>query len=628
MSVLDDLLRTADRFEKWSQVQDAARDSAVERKMKNARVRFQGAKFLNIDDQVFFEQIIEGNDLLPIRYFEMGLLASKPVGRIRLDLGPMIGEGYATGFLVAPGVLLTNWHVLKNVEYAAAATVSFEAEDDIRGIPKPAVVFRLDPGKLFFSDEGLDFAISAVAPRSADGRLTIDHYGYLRLFSQTGKVTRDEYATVIQHPHGRQKQVAARNNQVLIYVYDGESDAPNNDFIYYASDTLQGSSGAPVFNDQFYVVALHRRGVPETKDFDGIRRVVRKDGTAAQPGDPSEIFHYVANEGVRISRILNRLEEASAESKEVRRVRDSVLGSKGDETQGPFWVPTVAPTRTGVQGEVDESTMEIVHRSPRVYSDAQGYQPKFLRGFDLALPQPNRALRAHLAPRTDKENEYVLPFQHFSTAIHAGRRMPVFAAVNIDGKAKADLGAMPKRPSWSYDPRIAEDHQLDDTLFSSMLQRGHMAARDFVYWGADAATADTHSFTLTNVCPQIGRFNGNREWARLERNIVKFATSGMRRVTLFIGPIFGHSDPLYDDLRSDRSDATVGTGIRLPNRFWYIACWVQARKLQHKAFLLDQSDDIAATGPLEVDLETPNLVTETSVANISKLTGLTFPGLG
>lgn len=36
----------------------------------------------------------------------------------------------------------------------------------------------------------------------------------------------------------------------------------DNAYLYSATDTLKGSSGAPVFNDQWYVVALHRRGVP------------------------------------------------------------------------------------------------------------------------------------------------------------------------------------------------------------------------------------------------------------------------------------------------------------------------------------------------------------------------------
>lgn len=628
MGILDELGKAADRYDKWSQVQAEVRSKRVEEHMDRLRLRFNGGRYLSIDENVFFEQILEGDDLMPIRYFDMGRLAAKPIGRIRVDLGPGFGEGYATGFLVAPGVLMTNWHVLQTASLAKAANVTFDAEDDVRGLPRPGRVFEFRPETLFASDERLDFACVAVADKSSDGLASIGDFGYLRLFGQLGKITRDEYATVIQHPRGRQKQVALRNNQIVVYVYDEETDAPENDFIYYRTDTLQGSSGAPVLSDQFFVVALHRRGVPATKA-DGDRRVVlRRDGSPAKEGDPANAIEYVANEGVRVSRILERLDELARNDAGVAAVRDAVRDAAGEEGQGPFWVPAAPPVRVSVPAQPEAEALEIVRRKPSVFAGADGYQPDFLPGFTIELPRPSESLRAELAPRVDAPDEFVLEFTHFSTVLHARRRMPVYAAVNLDGREKAKLGAMPKRPSWSYDPRIADEHQLDDSLFSSMLQRGHMAARDFVYWGADAAEADVHSFTLSNVCPQIGRFNGNLEWAKLERNIVGLATAGKMRLSLFMGPVLGRKDPLYDSLRSDQSDAVVGSGIRLPLRFWYIAAWSKGNKLEVRCFLLDQSDDIEEAGPLEIDLQKPELVRDSTIAEISKLSRLTFPGLG
>jgi endonuclease G len=291
-------------------------------------------------------------------------------------------------------------------------------------------------------------------------------------------------------------------------------------------------------------------------------------------------------------------------------------------------VPTVPPAVSPGVVDDQDSFLEITRRKSAIFAGAPGYDKHWLSGHVIDLPTPTPALEAELAPRIDTVDGHVLPFNHFSTAVHAGRRMPIYAAVNIDGKAKATLGAMPQRPSWSYDPRISDEHQMDDSLFSSMLQRGHMAARDFVYWGADVATADTHSFTLSNVCPQIGAFNGSREWAKLERNIITLAKGLRRHVSVFMGPIFSRSDPLYDNLRSANSTANVGTGIRLPKRFWYIVFWVAAdQKLQVRPYLLDQSDDIAEAGELEVDLQTPALVTDTTVKEISRLTRLTFSGL-
>jgi V8-like Glu-specific endopeptidase len=92
-----------------------------------------------------------------------------------------------------------------------------------------------------------------------DGKLD---YAVLRLKSSVARmplvvnqdrieVQKDSYIAVniIQHPNGGPKRVALRNN----LVYD--SDFPR---LRYFTDTEQGSSGSPVFNDGWQVVALHR----------------------------------------------------------------------------------------------------------------------------------------------------------------------------------------------------------------------------------------------------------------------------------------------------------------------------------------------------------------------------------
>ena len=131
---------------------------------------------------------------------------------------------------------------------------------------------------------------------------------------------------------------------------------------------------------------------------------------------------------------------------------------------------------------------ELVRRKIEVFPEALGYNERFLKGHLLPLPKPSASLLHELAPRLDQPGKYLLPFRHFTTAMHARRRLPIFCAVNIDG-AKKPAGGMPSRPGWSIDPRIDEAHQPDDSIFSSMLERGHLAARDYVYWGEDAISA-------------------------------------------------------------------------------------------------------------------------------------------
>ncbi len=57
---------------------------------------------------------------------------------------------------------------------------------------------------------------------------------------------------IIQHPDGGPKMLALRNNLV---TKSTKSD------VCYLTDTKLGSSGSPVFNDQWTMVALHRGSV-------------------------------------------------------------------------------------------------------------------------------------------------------------------------------------------------------------------------------------------------------------------------------------------------------------------------------------------------------------------------------
>lgn len=633
----DEQLRTAERFARASRQQEAGSSEEADARMLDRRRRFMLAS-----DRVFFESIIEGSDMMPLRYLALGQLAARAVGRLHLNPGEGQGDGFATGFLVAPNLLLTNKHVLRSTDWARAATLTLDAEDDIHGLPLTPRVFLLDPARVYASDDELDFCFVAVQPRAVDGT-PLSAYGHLRLFPDTGKIVREEYATIIQHPNGRQKHIAARNNQIRVYVYDDDLSAEErakNHFMYYSTDTLRGSSGSPVLSDQWFVVALHRRGVPKTTALDGTQVVVRTNGQPAAADDPEEVIAYVSNEGVRISRILERLGAIAAsadhaEREGAARAQALLEGTNGSVSLGPLSSPTATyaalqdtPRAAALRIRTGES-FEVTRRAIGLFPENLGYQEKFLRGHTIPLPEPKAALRRELAPRLDKPDEFHLPFRHFTTMMHAERRLPVFAAVNISGTLRPK-GGMGQRPPWSYDPRIDESHQPDDSIFSSMLQRGHMAAREYVFWGRDAdemRQADTHSFTLTNVCPQIQAFNGHVEWYEIERQVVAGAKDEERRITEFVGPIFGSRDPAYDDLRSRRSKAERGTGIRIPLRFWKIVAWVEDGALQHRALILDQSDELDAAGPLEFDIELPEGVRESTVAEIERLTDLKFAGL-
>ncbi|MGY3404144.1 hypothetical protein ACVWZV_000257 [Bradyrhizobium sp. GM5.1] len=89
---------------------------------------------------------------------------------------------------------------------------------------------------------------------------------------------------IIQHPNGLPKMIAVRDN-VLQYRTDRT--------LLYETDTDHGSSGSPVFNDSWELVALHHFGEPFLEREDEQKRPI-----------PTNV-----NEGVRISAIYKDLSD-------------------------------------------------------------------------------------------------------------------------------------------------------------------------------------------------------------------------------------------------------------------------------------------------------------------------------
>ncbi len=149
---------------------------------------------------------------------------------------------------------MTNAHVIASYEVARQCSAEFNYEDRlIGGGTEESIVFRLLPERLFLVSPAteLDYAIVAVEKQAATR--SIDEFGFLRMDPTLGKVLRGEALNIIQHPSGRPKQVAIRQNRFT---------ALHDAFMHYEADTQPGSSGSPVFNDQWQLVCLHHAAVP------------------------------------------------------------------------------------------------------------------------------------------------------------------------------------------------------------------------------------------------------------------------------------------------------------------------------------------------------------------------------
>lgn len=241
------------------------------------------------------ERILGSSDLMEIVFLEAALRVAGTVARVRVNGPGGILIGYGTGFLVSPRLLLTNWHVLKTAEIARASVAEFGYETHLGdGAPRAGHMFRLEPERFFISDPTLDFALVGVAPAALDG-YSLASIGFNRLVDDDETlIAKGQFSNIIQHPSGQPKQIAFRQNEVI--------EKPG-DFLHYRTDTAPGSSGAPVFNDRWQVVALHRAGVWATNDAGQILAV---DGSVWQNGMPEDRIRWLANEGARVPRLLAR----------------------------------------------------------------------------------------------------------------------------------------------------------------------------------------------------------------------------------------------------------------------------------------------------------------------------------
>lgn len=578
-----------------------------------------------------FERIIGRNDLLRVNYLKRGELAAAAVGRIDVpsDFG---GSGcWGTGFLITPRLMITNNHVIGDKEAAARAVIEFGYERDENGQFKVSRRFRLDPENAFFTvpSDGLDFTLVAVMERSEDGAASLDDYGFLRLEPGRRKVQKGEFVTVIQHPNGEEKFIAIRENKVL--QIGGEGGGFREGFLWYVSDTAPGSSGAPVFNDDWQVVAIHHSGVPETKVEGGVTKYVRTSGdlvTAEEARElPDDLLKWVANEGIRVSAMLAKIRELQQAAPNPYPLVKALL----DDADGiaPLTgrherVSIVAPSTPAVLPSAAPAAAEAAGRQPRphvhplnYYSGRLGYNPDFL-GQTVPLPiLTEKALRFGKVAEVQGSPNGELRYEHFSIVFNASRRLAFFTAVNIDGAQSVSLARGSDR--WSYDPRLPLEIQVGDELYGSepggnYFDRGHLVRRLDPVWGEPAtlARADEDTFHWTNCSPQYWEFNQKETlWQGLENFILTNTDQDDLKAIVFTGPIFRDNDYTH-------------RGVKIPQSFWKVVVVMDgAGRLYSSAYVASQ-EKYAKHVPFERLPVGQFNNFQLTVTKLEELTGLSF----
>ena len=262
------------------------------------------------------ERILNKNNLMSINYLERGLRVARSVARIRIRSAQGRTLGFGTGFMVSPRLLMTNNHVLASRNDAAFSHCEFNFQDDLTGRPIPTSVFELDPDVFFETNIALDFTLVAVKERARAGSgdvSELQYFGWNRLIEEEGKAILGEFLNIIQHPNGEPKQLALRENEFIDLL---------DNFLHYKTDTAPGSSGSPVFNDQWEIVGLHHSGVPR-KDANG--RILTRDGNLWKQSMGEHKIDWIANEGIRVSRLVKYIKDLALNDAQRRRLRTDLL---------------------------------------------------------------------------------------------------------------------------------------------------------------------------------------------------------------------------------------------------------------------------------------------------------------
>ncbi|HEU4331719.1 MAG TPA: trypsin-like peptidase domain-containing protein [Lapillicoccus sp.] len=182
-----------------------------------------------------------------VAFLALGAERAKSVCRLTVTFPR--GGGYGTGFRVGPRHLLTNHHVLFDTDdgnaKATQAEAWFDYETDGTGKLRPIVQIGCDLDTVAF-DEANDWALVQTSKPIPDAYPALSMEG-----ARQPKV--DDRVYIVQHPEGQPKKIAFQHNLVR---------AVEPQLLQYWTDTEVGSSGSPVFDDQWNLVGLHHFAVP------------------------------------------------------------------------------------------------------------------------------------------------------------------------------------------------------------------------------------------------------------------------------------------------------------------------------------------------------------------------------
>lgn len=240
------------------------------------------------------ERVLGSVDARPLRWYRRALDCAASVAAVRRKFGDRFGTAFAVaasdfGLDTAETLVLTNFHVVNRAGAEDAAKpgsveVAFEAAGEVGLGPYPiAEIIAESPVR-----GGLDYALLRLVP---DAKLPAP----LRTTPDLPAVDGRARVSVIGHPNAAEIHLALEDNELLDHEGppDGKPAVLGRVRVHYRTPTSPGSSGSPVFDSAWHVIALHHAGsrYEQSTDRGGLQKL---NGQSER---------YSANEGMWIGSI-------------------------------------------------------------------------------------------------------------------------------------------------------------------------------------------------------------------------------------------------------------------------------------------------------------------------------------